>query len=332
MTAITLSTKKEPKLKEILTIGRYFREKYGTTVYKTPISITGFTCPNIDGTVAKGGCVYCENESFSPNLEASKKTTAKFKLNLHSEENPFLEQQIFQLEAQYKKTKIKLSKKFDAKKFIVYFQSFTNTYAPFSTIKALYEKAFSFPEVVGISIGTRSDSISDDVLEYLSAKVKEGKEVWIEYGVQSVYDETLKFINRGHDVQNAKELIIKTRKMGINVCAHIIFGLPNESPKMMLEGIKQICFWGANSIKIHPLYITKNTKLANYFKKELFVPICEDVFLQTLVEAIKIMPSSMIVQRISAGDSTLVAPKWCSDHHKQMKNAREALKNAGYLY
>ena len=117
-------------MQEVFTAGRYFRKNFGENVYKVPVSILGFTCPNIDGTVAYGGCVFCENESFSPNLGVQK-VPKKFTLNPHSAHNPFLESQLAQLSGQFKKTKTKLQKKFDAKQFLVYFQSFTNTYAPF---------------------------------------------------------------------------------------------------------------------------------------------------------------------------------------------------------
>ncbi|MFY4845277.1 TIGR01212 family radical SAM protein, partial [Aliarcobacter butzleri] len=124
------------ELKNVLTIGRYLKNKFGEKVYKIPISISGFTCPNIDGTVARGGCSFCENDSFSPNLQEKR---TKFKLNPKISENPYLENQLKQLEMQFFATKKRLENKFGVKKFIVYFQSFTNTYAPFDTLKALYE-------------------------------------------------------------------------------------------------------------------------------------------------------------------------------------------------
>ncbi|MFV0481494.1 MAG: TIGR01212 family radical SAM protein [Campylobacteraceae bacterium] len=330
MTVTTLSNKQN--LQEILTIGRYFRRKYDTNVFKVPISISGFTCPNIDGTVAKGGCIYCENESFSPNLT---KAMNRFKLNPQVKENPFIDAQLNQLEEQYTKTKIKLAKKHNAKKFIVYFQSFTNTYAPFSTLKALYDKAFALPDMIGISIGTRSDSINEEILSYLKEKSeKENKEVWIEYGVQSIYDETLKLINRGHGFENAKEWILKTKEYGLNVCAHVIFGLPNETQEMMLNSFKAVCDIRVNSIKIHPLYITKHTRLASLYKKGEFVPMSEEFYLDTLVKAVKMMPKDIVLQRITAGvpDDTLLSPSWCYEPHTQKNNAKNALKKAGFLY
>jgi hypothetical protein len=319
-------------MREILTAGRYFRQKFGCNVYKTPISILGFTCPNIDGTVARGGCVFCENESFSPNLGVQK-IDKKFLLNPSSASNPFLSSQLLQLEGQYNLTRKKLEKKFNAKKFLVYFQSFTNTYAPFDTLKALYEKALSFEDVIGLSIGTRTDSISDEVLDYLAEKSKT-KEIWIEYGIQSVYDETLQRINRGHSVQNVIDYITLTKQKGIKVCAHLIFGLPGETQEMMLESVKKAIELGVESIKIHPLYVVKRTALANDFKAKRFTPISEQEYIDTLLKTFEMIPENMMVQRISAGvsDETLLAPKWCENKHKQMFNIKQAIKQKGFVY
>jgi radical SAM protein (TIGR01212 family) len=319
-------------MREILTAGRYFRQKFGCNVYKTPISILGFTCPNIDGTVARGGCVFCENESFSPNLGVQK-IDKKFLLNPSSASNPFLSSQLVQLEGQYNLTRKKLEKKFNAKKFLVYFQSFTNTYAPFDTLKALYEKALSFEDVIGLSIGTRTDSISEEVLDYLAEKSKT-KEIWIEYGIQSVYDETLQRINRGHSVQNVIDYITLTKQKGIKVCAHLIFGLPGETQEMMLESVKKAIELGVESIKIHPLYVVKRTALANDFKAKRFTPISEQEYIDTLLKTFEMIPEKMMVQRISAGvsDETLLAPKWCENKHKQMFNIKQAIKQKGFVY
>jgi radical SAM protein (TIGR01212 family) len=291
----------------------------------------GFTCPNIDGTVAKGGCVYCENESFSPNLSKEHRV---FKLNPLSAENPHLDKQLLQLESQYNRYKNRLAKKFGAKKFIVYFQSFTNTYAPFSTLKALYERAFELPDAIGISIGTRSDCMSDEVLEFLRLKKEEDKEVWIEYGVQSAFDETLHAINRGHDFDNAAFWIKKTKKAGLSVCVHLIFGLPNETQDMMLRSVQSVIDLRVDAIKFHSLYVTKHTKLAHDFKNGLFTPISEELYLDTLIKAIKMLPPNIALQRITAGvqDDTLLSPMWCYDSHKQKNRAKEALKKAGFIY
>ena len=160
-------------MEKLYTFGKYLRNKFNKNIKKLPISIPGFTCPNIDGSVSRGGCVFCENESFSPNFQKE-----KFTLNLNSKENPLLQKQLTSLEKQFFNTIPFLKKQYKAEKFLIYFQSFTNTYAPFDTLKALYEKALSLPDVIGISIGTRTDSITDETLNYL-AKLSEDYEIWV---------------------------------------------------------------------------------------------------------------------------------------------------------
>ena len=317
-------------LKEVLTIGRYFKKKFGQKVYKIPISISGFTCPNIDGTKAKGGCSFCENDSFSPNLQEKK---TKFKLNPNIEHNPFLENQLKQLEMQFIATKKRLENKFKAKKFIVYFQSFTNTYAPLSTLKALYEKALSFDDVIGLSIGTRTDCVTDEILDFLYEKSKE-KEIWIEYGIQSFFQTTLDKINRADNIENMRYWIKRTKDKGLNVCGHLIYGLPDENQEMMLETFKQTIDLKVDSIKFHPLYVVKNTLLTNEFKKGRFTPISEELYIDTVVKSIINLPQNVSVQRVTAGidDDTLLSPLWCKNKHQQMRNIRVKLEEKGFIY
>jgi len=216
---------------------------------------------------------------------------------------------------------------------LVYFQSFTNTYAPFETLKALYDKALSFENVVGLSIGTRSDSITDETLLYLSELAKT-KEIWIEFGIQSVYDTTLDKINRGHNAQNVKEWIIKSKDAGLHVCGHLIFGLPDETQEMMLETAREAYSWGIDSVKYHPLYVVKKTALANEFMRGTFTPISEALYLDTLVKAIEMKPESVSVQRVTAGidDDSLLAPEWCRDKNQQMRHINAALKKVALKY
>jgi len=319
-------------MKQIYTYGSYLREKFGAKVYKVGINISGFTCPNIDGTVAKGGCTFCENDSFSASTDSVQELKG-FHLNLNSKANPFLEKQLLQLQQQFDAITARQRKEYGAEKFLVYFQSFTNTYAPFETLKALYEKALSFDDVVGLSIGTRSDSITDETLEYLSKLAKE-KEIWIEFGIQSVYDETLEKINRGHDSANVKEWILKSKAAGLNVCGHLIFGLPGETQEMMLETAKEAYAWGIDSVKYHPLYVVKRTALANEYTRGEFEPISEELYLDTLVKAIEMKPKSVSVQRVTAGinDNSLLAPGWCRDKNEQIKHINQALKKVGLKY
>ncbi len=319
-------------MKQIFTYGNYLKNKFSCKVYKVGINISGFTCPNIDGTVAKGGCTFCENDSFSASTGETQELKG-FHLNLDSKENPYLGKQLLQLEQQFSAISARQKREYGAEKFIVYFQSFTNTYAPFETLKALYEKALSFDNVVGLSIGTRSDSITDETLNYL-ASLNKDKEIWIEFGIQSIYDETLKRINRGHDSDNVKKWILKSKEVGLNVCGHLIFGLPNEDKAMMLETSKQAYEWGIDSVKYHPLYVVKKTALANEYIRGDFTPISEEVYLDVLTQSLLMKPENVSVQRVTAGldEDALLAPAWCRDKNTQVKNINKALKPLGLKY
>lgn len=316
-------------MKHINTIGKYWKKKYKEKVYKVPISISGFTCPNIDGTITKGGCTFCENESFSPN-QVDK---SKFKLNLQSKENPYLDKQLMQLKMQFDATKERLQNKFGAKKFIVYFQSFTNTYAPLDTLKALYSRALEFDDVIGLSIGTRTDCITDETLDYLE-ELSKTKEIWLEYGIQSVYDKTLEKINRGHDFANIKEWITKTKERDLLVCGHLVFGLPGENQEMMLKGVEETIKLNVDSIKFHPLYVVENTLLTNEYKKGRFEPISEEEYIETLVKSVEMLPPYISISRVTAGisDSSLLSPSWCNNKHRQMHNIKQALLKKGLVY
>jgi len=317
-------------VKKIRTFGSYLKSKYGTKVKKAPLAIGGFTCPNIDGSVAKGGCTFCLNDSFSPNIA---KNRDKFFLNLSSKENPLIENQLHQVVSQIKSTK----REFQAlgyRKYLAYFQAFTNTYAPFDTLQKLYSKALEQKDVIGLSIGTRSDCVEEQVLEYLS-ELSKTKEIWIEYGIQSIYDKTLERINRGHDAKSVELAIKKAKEYGLNVCGHLIFGLPGENQEMMLNSAKAAYEWGIDSVKFHPLYVVKNTLLANEYNRGEFTPIELDEYIDTLLKAIKMMPSDIIVQRVTAGidDDTLLAPRWCGESKNYlMGKIKQALATEGYLY
>ncbi|MEA2111315.1 MAG: TIGR01212 family radical SAM protein [Campylobacterota bacterium] len=320
------------KLQQIYTYGSYLKDKFGTKVYKVPISISGFTCPNIDGSVAVGGCTFCENDSFSPSLDKVKPLKGSF-LNLESKENPFLDRQLEQLKTQFNSMSECLRRDYGAKKFLVYFQSFTNTYAPLSTLKTLYGAALEFDDVIGLSIGTRSDSVTEETLEYL-AELSKTKEIWIEFGIQTIYDETLKRINRGHDAANVEQWVKKSKTLGLNVCGHLIYGLPDESKEMMLNSSIAAYEWGIDSVKYHPLYVVKRTALANEYARGEFTPISEEDYIDVLVEALKVKPKNITVQRMTAGisDDSLISPLWCRDKNAQLQHINAKLKLEGLKY
>lgn len=327
-------------MKTMLTVGRYFKSRFGSKVRKIPISLSGFTCPNIDGFKAKGGCIYCKNESFSPSLGLKKdeqselKNLKNFKMNFSIDSNPILETQLKELEEQFNFHSNYHREKFKINKFMVYFQSFTNTYAPLETLKKLYTKALSFPNVIGMSIGTRVDCVNDELLDFLQIFVENGKEIWIEYGIQSIYEESLKITNRGHTMDGVKELFENTSKRGIKVCAHLIYGLPKESIPMMIHSLKVILSYGVHSLKIHPLYVVKGTPLANMYKKGEYSPISLEDYTDAIIQSLKIIPKDIVIQRVSAGvhDDSLIAPTWCFDKNIQMRHLRDGLKTVRINY
>jgi len=319
-------------MKQILTFGKYLREKFGVKVYKVPIALSGFTCPNIDGTITRGGCTFCENESFNPTLNKSEKIKSQY-INFQTTKNPLLNKQLAELEFQFKTITEKLKKNYKAEKFLVYFQAFTNTYAPLETLKELYEKALSFENVVGLSIGTRTDSINFETLEYL-AELSEKSEIWVEYGIQSIFDETLNKINRGHDFKNIETWIKNTKKYNLNICGHLIYGLPDETDEMMQKSFDKSLELGINSLKIHPLYIVKKTALANQFKRGKFKPISEEKYIHNLIVSLKKLPENISVQRLTAGieNNSLLAPKWCLNKQESLKKIRAELEKNGIRY
>lgn len=320
-------------MKQMLTFGRYCKRRFGQRVRKIPIALAGFTCPNIDGSVARGGCIFCKNESFSPTLD--KEPKVRLTMHPNMEENPLLDMQLKQLHSQFKWQSEFHYNKFGVGKYMIYFQSFTNTYAPFDTLQKLYTEALSLPNVVGMSIGTRTDSVDLKLLDFLAELAqRKGQEIWVEYGIQSVYDETLRFINRGHGTENMEFCITESKKRGLKTCSHIIYGLPNETKEMMLYSLKTVLDWGSDGIKVHPLYIIEKTLLANMYEKGEYKPITLNDYIDLIVESLKMIPQSVVMHRVSAGvrNDTLLAPKWCFDKNIQMRAIRDALREARIEY
>jgi radical SAM protein (TIGR01212 family) len=316
-------------LKEILTFGRYLKDRFGTKVSKVPISIEGFTCPNIDGKKARGGCSYCQNESFSPNMSSAEKS---FKLD-DSSPNHFLDYQLKILESEYKSYSKFLKKDRGSKKFLAYFQSFSNTYAPLSTLEALYAKALDFKDCVGLSIGTRADCVDDMKLDYLQG-LSQSSEIWIEYGVQSVHDITLEKINRAEKIADIKDTIKKSKQRGLKVCVHLIYGLPGESDEMMMQSAKEVYELGIDSIKFHPLYVVNNTKLSKEYKNGEFETISKERYMELIVKSLEMLPESISVQRVSAGvdQDMLISPQWCRNKNIFMGELRQILLKNGIIY
>jgi len=269
----------------------YFKKKFGTRVQKLSID-AGFTCPNRDGTLASGGCTYCNNNAFNPSYCHPEKSVAqqiREGMEFHSN--------------RYKR----------AEKYLAYFQAFSNTYASLETLKKLYSQTLDFNEIVGIVIGTRPDCINEEKLAYFS-KLNEKIYMIIEYGVESCYNSTLVKINRGHSFEDAKKAIILTSKYGINVGAHIIFGLPGETKNQMLDQAKILSELPLNTIKFHQLQIIKGTALENEFKSnpENFKFFDLDEYIDFVVDFTELLNHNIVIERF-AGEVPprfLAGPGW----------------------
>ena len=224
--------------------GNYFKKQFGGRVQKISID-AGFSCPNRDGKISTGGCTFCSNEAFNPSYcrpEKSIKQQIEEGIEFH--------------QRRYRR----------ANKYLAYFQPFSNTYKPLEELKRIYAQALEVPEIVGIVIGTRPDLIDEDILQYLS-KLQKTHYVMLEYGVESVYDETLKRVNRGHDFATAEHAIRMTSQYGIPCGAHFIFGLPSESKTMLLDAANVISRLPLTTVKFHQLQIFKGTPMAEEYQQ-----------------------------------------------------------------
>lgn len=230
----------------------YFQRQFGGRVQKISID-AGFTCPNRDGTKGLGGCTYCVNDAFNPSYcQPTKSVTQQ------------LQEGVAFHQKRYRRSK----------GYLAYFQAYTNTYAEVSNLNQLYEEALNFKGILGLVIGTRPDAVNDEVLNLLS-KLNQKAYIMVEFGVESVHDQTLKVINRGHTFDNAVEAITKTAKAGIPCGAHLIFGLPGETKTMMLHTVSEISKLPLKTVKFHQLQIFKNTIMANEYLEN---PVAFELF------------------------------------------------------
>lgn len=268
------------------------RQKFGTRVQKVSLD-AGFTCPNVDGTVAVGGCTFCDNRSFSPSRRVRR-------------------QDIWdQLEDGMRRLRHKYQ---TVDRFIAYFQPATNTYAPVDRLRELYTQAIAHPQVVGLAIGTRPDCVPDDVLDLLQ-ELATSTYLSVEYGLQTIHDRSLDWMNRGHHHDATVDAVRRSLGRGFEICGHVILGLPGESNADMLATAREVCRLRFDAVKIHNLYAVKNTPLADQVARGEVRLMERDAYVETLVDFLELLPPTMIVERIS-GDAPpdyFVGPSWCLD-------------------
>lgn len=282
--------------KRYLDYNTYLRSIFGCRVQKISLD-AGLSCPNRDGTLSREGCIFCNARgsgtgAYSRGLSISR-----------------------QLEI----GKINLSRRYHAKRFIAYFQSFTNTYGPVDTLKALYEEALGVKDVVGLSIGTRPDCVAEPVLKLLETYARTHL-IWVEYGLQSAHDRSLALINRGHDFHRFETAVAATKNRGINICAHVILGLPQEEKKDMLETARIIAAMEIDGVKIHLLYVVKGTRLEKMYARGDYRCLSRQEYVDLVCDFLEILPPNMVIQRLT-GDphpDELAAPRWSLEKNRTL--------------
>ncbi|MEC0238593.1 TIGR01212 family radical SAM protein [Paenibacillus dokdonensis] len=264
------------------------RGVFDEKVFKVMLD-AGFTCPNRDGTIARGGCTFCSARGSGD----------------------FAGKRRDDLVTQFNDIRDKQHLKWPHAKYIGYFQAYTNTYAPVEELREFYEVILEQPGVVGLSIATRPDCLPDDVIEYL-AELNERTYLWVEMGLQTVHDSTSELINRAHDTQCFIDAVEKLRKHNIRVCAHIIYGLPQETHEMMLETGRAVSKMDVQGIKIHLLHLMKGTPMVRQYEAGLLRFLEQDEYIKLIVDTLEMLPPEMIVHRLT-GDAPrklLIGPTW----------------------
>jgi len=288
---------------------QHLKELFNCKVYKVTLD-AGFSCPNRDGTISTDGCIFCEDGgSFSQ--AHSKQLSINEQLNVSIE---------------------KLKNRFGSKKFISYFQAYSNTYAPAEKLKTLYDEALLHSDVVGLSIGTRPDCVDEEKIKLINSYA-ENYEVWIEYGLQSIHDKTLKLLNRGHTAEDFIKAYELTRKFGknIKICVHVIIGLPDETRREMLETVKVLADLGIDGIKIHQLCALKDTELENMYNRGEFNPLSFEEYVDIVCDYLEILPPKTIIHRLAGNGlkKILVAPKWLPEKFKALNLIDRELERRG---
>jgi len=270
------------------TLNEYYRKTYGEKVYKIAID-AGFTCPNRDGLIDSRGCIYCSQEGsgdFARSIQGN-----------------ILEE--------ISKAKALIQGKLKAKKFIVYFQAYTNTYGPVNRLKDLYESAIQDPAVVGLSIATRPDCLDERVLDLLEDLSKK-TDVYVELGLQTIHAKTADFIRRGYELSVYDQSVNRLKSRHIKVVSHVIIGLPGESDDMILETVKHVAASGIHGIKLQLLHILTDTDLYTYYQQHPFRILTMDEYITIIVKAITLLPPDMVIHRLTGdGPKSLVyEPRW----------------------
>lgn len=287
--------------------GRWIRNKFSFRVQKIAVD-AGFSCPNRDGRISSGGCIFCDNNTFNPTYCDSRKSIRK---QLEEGKNFF-------------------SSKYPKMKYLAYFQAFTNTYAPLERLKRMYEEALSVDDVVGIVIGTRPDCVSPELYDYLE-KLNTQTFLIVEYGIESTNNDTLKYINRGHTFECTQRAIAETTGRGILTGGHVILGLPGEDYEESIRQAKSISKTSLNLLKIHQLQIIKGTKLADIYSRKPFHIYSVEEYIRLISEYIQRLRADIVLERFVSQSPAdmLIAPRWGLKNHEFTNILVNYLKKTG---
>lgn len=286
------------------TLNYFYKNKFGIKVFKASLN-GGFSCPNLDGRIGYGGCIYC-SKSGSGEFGGDKEDS---------------------LEEQFLKMKEVVNKKHIPCKYIGYFQARTNTYASLDVLKEKYECILKQDDVIGLNIATRCDAISDDCLDYLE-ELSKRTFLTIELGLQTIHEKTSILINRCHSLKQFEDMVIKLRKRNINVCVHIINGLPYETEEMMLDTVRYLNKLDIQGIKIHMLYIIKDTVIDTMYKKERFKILSKEEYIDIIIKQLELLRPEIVINRITSDPDkeTLVEPRWLVDKCQLLNDIDKEMK------
>ena len=287
--------------------GSYLRRRFGCRVSKINVD-GGFTCPNRDGSKGTGGCIYCNNASFSPPGT----------------------QPVVPIETQMAEGMAYHRRRLGSEKFIIYFQKFTNTYAHIDRLRDLFGRALDHPDVLGISVGTRPDALEDDALRLLE-ELARTRYVCIELGLQSMDDDRLLAINRGHTLADYLQAVNRIAGRGIELCTHLIYGFPGESRDDFLRTADLIASLPVASLKIHQLHAVRGTRLAEMYHEGLFVPLSHADYVAAICDFLERLPAAVAIQRLygSAPLAIRVAPSWDLKNNQMWYSVVNELKRRG---
>ena len=286
------------------TLNNYLKERFGEKVYKIALN-GGFTCPNRDGKIGTRGCIFCSKGGSGDFAESPDLTITE----------------------QIENGKKRLEKKIKNGKYIAYFQAFTNTYAPVERLRKIYEDAINHPDIVALSIGTRPDCLGDDVLALLD-ELNKIKPIFVELGLQTINEDTARYIRRGYTLEVYDKAVADLHKIGINVVTHIILGLPGESKNDMLKSVEYACKV-TDGIKLQLLHILKGTDLAKDYEQGKFEVLTLEQYTEIIKECVQIIPENVVIHRLT-GDGAkkdLIAPLWSADKKTVLNTINRALKD-----